>query len=80
MKNEEIKEVYIALRDRIKNPVGEFDKGGRFYAEYSDLMNVRTPSRSWPYSEMKAARTLKFVRALAETCQNIDELKQKAWS
>lgn len=63
---EEIKEVYLALKNREINPTGKFDKAGRWYAEHGDLINVRAPSRSWPYSQMQACRTLKYVKAVAE--------------
>ncbi len=72
-----IKQVYEMLKNREIHPSGEFDKGGRFYAKNEDLINVRTPSRNWPFSHMTACRTLKYVKAVAEkfNCQNIDELK-----
>ncbi|MDD3040767.1 hypothetical protein [Bacteroides sp.] len=53
---------YQDLRDRKTNPEGTFDKQGRFYlAEYSCCQNIRSPSRRFPYSEMKHGRTLKHV-------------------
>lgn len=60
----EQKLVYQLLKDRKLHPKGEFDKGGRFYLQYGELVNVRTPSRAYPYSQMAAGRTLKFVKAL----------------
>lgn len=65
-----IKTVYEARRDRIVNPEGKFDNAGRWYpsaAEDADdyTMTVRSPSRSWPYSYLTAARTRKHVKALA---------------
>ncbi len=74
---EEIKQVYEMLKNRQIHPSGEFDKGGRFYAQHDDLINVRTPSRAWPFSHMTACRTLKYVKAVCEKfqCKNIDELK-----
>lgn len=62
----EIKEVYAMLKERKIHPSGEFDKAGRFYAEHSDLINVRAPSRDYPYSQMHACRSLKYVKAVAE--------------
>ena len=56
---------YINLRDRVTNPEGTFDKQGRFYlagrSEYACCQAVRSPSRRFPYSEMKHGRTLKHV-------------------
>lgn len=66
----EIKVVYEALRDRLINPEGKFDKAGRWYPSADEVacledFNVRYPSRAWPYSYMTAARTLKHVKLLA---------------
>ena len=73
----EIKEVYQELKDRVINPAGTFDKGGRFYAENADLISVRTPSRAYPYSHMTACRTLKYCKKVAEKfgCKNAEELR-----
>lgn len=64
--NEDIKEVYFMLKERIIHPAGQFDKGGRWWAEHDDLISTREPSRAWPYSQMTACRTLKYVKAVAE--------------
>ena len=73
---EELEEVYNMLKDRIIHPPGHFDKGGRFWLKDSDLVNVRTPSRAYPYSHMIAGRTLKFVKSMAikYKCKNKEEL------
>ena len=63
---EDIKEVYFMLKERVIHPAGNFDKGGRWWAEHDDLISVRTPSRSFPFSQMTACRTLKYVKAVAE--------------
>ncbi len=56
---------YQDLRDRKTNPEGTFDKQGRFYlagrSEYAYCQSIRSPSRRFPYSEMKHGRTLKHV-------------------
>jgi len=65
-KKQVIKNVYIALKNRDVNPSGIFDKVGRWYAEHGELINVRAPSRAWPYSQMQACRTHKYVKAVAE--------------
>ena len=64
--NDIIKKVYQLLKDRDIHPTGKFDSGGRWYAANSDLINVRSPSRSFPYSEMSACRARKYVKACAE--------------
>ena len=62
----EIKEVFVMLKDRELNPKGTFDKQGRFYLEDSELVDVRSPSTKYPYSQMNAGRTAKFVKAIVE--------------
>jgi hypothetical protein len=56
---------YLQLKDRKIHPPGEFDNGGRFYLAESEkhdcCRGIRSPSRAYPYSEMKHARTLKHV-------------------
>lgn len=53
----------IALRDRTVHPAGLFDNGGRFYiASRCDCcIGVRSPSRSFPFSEMVHARSAVHV-------------------
>lgn len=67
--------VYDKLDSRQIAPLGTWDNGGRFYIDdlYSDLINVRNPSRSWPLSQWKAAHTRKFVSAVALKFQAFDE-------
>lgn len=71
-----IKTVYTMLKDRDIHPSGSFDKRGRFYAENSELINVRSPSAAWPFSEMIACRTRKYVKAVAEkfNCATVNDL------
>ncbi|MDO4896305.1 MAG: hypothetical protein Q3971_02985 [Moraxella sp.] len=63
---DDLKAVYTMLKDRQLHPTGEFDKQGRFWLEDSELVDVRTPSTKYPYSQMTAGRTSKFVKAMAE--------------
>ena len=80
---EDITAVYKDLRDRQAHPRGHFDKAGRWYSHYPDLVgHVRWPSRHYPYSQMSAARSKKFVRALAEThgCKTVAHLRSLAHS
>jgi len=78
---EEIKEVYIKLKERKENPKGTFDSQGRFYLRDSELVNVRSPSTKYPYSQMNAGRTAAFVKAIAEKykCQTLEELESVAF-
>lgn len=73
---DDLKEVYLMLKERKLHPVGEFDKRGRFYLEDDELVDVRPPSAAHPYSQMSAGRTSKFVKAMAEKykVQSKDEL------
>ena len=77
MSKEIINTVYQQLKNRQLHPSGEFDKAGRFYATNDDLINVRTPSRSWPFSEMVACRTKKYVKKVAEKfgCETVGSLR-----
>ena len=56
---------YLQLKNREIHPEGTFDSGGRFYLAESEKQGccrgIRSPSRSYPYSQMKHARTLKHV-------------------
>lgn len=56
----------IARRDRRSHPPGTWDKAGRFYAEESCecCRGIRSPSRSYPFSEMVHARTALHVASV----------------
>ncbi|MBH05161.1 MAG: hypothetical protein CMJ20_02450 [Phycisphaeraceae bacterium] len=74
--------VYELLKTRAIHPSGKFDKGGRWFPceANADLVgHIRSPSRSWPYSYLKACRSKKFVKAVAEkyNAQTVEELKAK---
>ena len=73
-----IKEVHQRLKDRSIHPSGTFDNAGRWYSDNADLINVRSPSRSWPYSQMCACRTKKYVAAVANkfSCKTLTELME----
>lgn len=63
---DELKEVYALLKDRKLHPKGTFDSRGCFWLEDDELVDVRQPSPRYPYSQMTAGRTSKFVKAMAE--------------
>lgn len=52
---------YRDLRDRRTNPVGSFDKAGRWWPTVACACAVRTPSRAWPYSYLVHCRTADHV-------------------
>ena len=69
--------VWNKLKNREIHPSGSFDNTGRFYAENQELVeDVRSPSRAYPYSEMKACRTKKYVLrcALFYDTKTLDKL------
>jgi hypothetical protein len=76
-KKDMINQIYQELKERMIHPSGKFDNGGRWYAENADLISCRTPSRAWPYSEMQACRTKKYVTKVAEkyNCKTTEELR-----
>lgn len=78
-KEQIINEVYQMLKDRIINPQGTFDSSGRFYLSNNDLINVRTPSRAYPYSEMNAGRTKKYVAKVCDKygCTTVRQLMNR---
>lgn len=78
-KKEMINAVYQELKDRRIHPQGKFDNAGRFYLTNSKLVDVREPSRAYPYSQMKAGRTRKYVAAVAEafSCETVEDLKSR---
>jgi hypothetical protein len=71
--------VYNELQSRNLHPSGEFDKQGRWYAANDDLINVRRPSGAWPYSQMTACRTKKYVKKVAEKygCETVEQLRER---
>lgn len=73
---DDLKTVYVMLKDRQLHPAGEFDKAGRFYLEDAELVDVRAPSAKYPFSQMNAGRTSKFVKAMSEKYkpQTLDQL------
>lgn len=79
MSKEIIEEVYQMLKNREVNPDGDFDSQGRFYATNADLIDVRAPSKAWPYSQLVACRTKKYVKKVCEKweCKTVEELLQR---
>ena len=66
---------YLRRKFRIAHPQGEFDNGGRFFlaAEEHEIccINIRDPSRSYPYSHMSHGRTIRHVAEIFDA----DELE-----
>ena len=73
---EDIDTVFKMLQNRAVKPSGTWDKGGRFYAHHDDLVNVRSPSRAYPYSQWHACHTRKYVVRVVEkfNCQTVDDI------
>lgn len=61
--------MFSSRKARRSNPPGKFDSAGRFYAseKTESVKSCRTPSRAFPHSEMKTARTANHC---AEVCNN----------
>ena len=78
MENKEIiNEVYKMLKSREIHPTGNFDKGGRWYSrEIEFIEGIREPSRAWPYSQMTACRTKKYVKFISKkyNCKSLKDL------
>ena len=79
MSKEIINTVYQELKERNIHPSGRFDNAGRFYAEHQDLISVREPSRRFPFSQMAACRTKKYVTRVCEwfDCTTVEQLTGK---
>lgn len=73
------KQIYRELQNREIHPSGHFGGGGRWYADNDDLISCRAPSRAWPYSQMIACRTLKYVKKVCAkyNCTTLDELRAR---
>ena len=79
-KKEMIQTVYEMLKNRSIHPSGHFESSiptRRWHATHADLINVREPSRAYPWSEMSACRSKKYVKAVQEkyNCQTVEELR-----
>lgn len=66
LSRDELKQIYLWLKDRKLHPKGEFDRAKRFYLKDRELVDVRPPSAKHPFSQMQAGRTSKFVNAMAD--------------
>ncbi|MBB2164682.1 hypothetical protein HLH26_09020 [Gluconacetobacter sp. 1b LMG 1731] len=69
---------YMRRAARLVHPPGTFDDAGRWYADErtSAVRTCRSPSRAWPYSEMKAARTASHVAEVYEVSDFETEVRQ----
>lgn len=77
--DEELKAVYLKLKNRELHPRGSFDRAGRFWLDDSELVDCRLPSSKYPYSQMSAGRTAKFVKKIADKykCSSLAELEKR---
>ena len=69
---------YMRRKDRKTHPPGTFDSVGRFYADERTkaVLSCRSPSRAWPFPEMKAARTVAHVAEVFEVEDFATEIRQ----
>ncbi|MHA2811590.1 hypothetical protein ACRZ5S_04420 [Vibrio scophthalmi] len=71
-----VNKVYEMLQDSDIYPSGSFGTANRFYADNSHLISCRSPSRSFPYSELNACRTKKYVAKVMQyyNCKSVKTL------
>jgi hypothetical protein len=69
---EQINTVYTAMKERLMNPEGSFDKQGRWYPSAEQRCcsdncpgTLRAPTKAYPYSWMLHCRTRKHCAYLA---------------
>lgn len=77
---ENSKEIIQALSNEQLYKLGKFDNANRWHPT-DDLIrpyfnNIRTPSRAWPYSYWKAAKTKKFAKWYAEKVKEVSEVSK----
>lgn len=86
-KIQEAAQEYLNRQNRISHPDGRFDNGGRFYLAENEqcdcCKSIRTPSRSYPYSQMTHGRTMLHVANLfgvkvGEVRKAVKEFKETA--
>jgi hypothetical protein len=78
MEKHVIDRIYRDLQERKIHPSGRFDTAGRFYLKNADCVSVRQPSRRYPYSEMSAGRTKKYLINVMEKYQCKTETELRA--
>lgn len=71
-----VNKVYEMLKDSEVYPSGYFEKANKFYADNSHLISCRAPSRAFPYSELNACRTKKYVAKVLQyyNCKSVKTL------
>lgn len=78
----DIDRVYRARQARLIHPAGTFDKAGRWFpSEAEDCgvsATIRTPSRAYPYSYMRACRSRRHIERLAVVSPSLfaEQLRQ----
>lgn len=58
---------FYKRKNRLTDPPGNFDSAGRWFSseETDSIGSSRYPSRAWPYSQLKTARTAKHCAEVA---------------
>ncbi|HAS6095595.1 TPA: hypothetical protein I7145_13185 [Vibrio vulnificus] len=71
-----VNKVYEMLQDNDVYPSGSFETANKFYADNSHLISCRAPSRAFPYSELNACRTKKYVARVLQyyNCKSVKTL------
>ncbi|EHR0227836.1 hypothetical protein KS670_003396 [Vibrio parahaemolyticus] len=71
-----VNKVYEMLQDSEVYPSGSFETANKFYADNSHLISCRAPSRAFPYSELNACRTKKYVAKVLQyyNCKSVKTL------
>jgi hypothetical protein len=68
-------DMYLKRQSQEESPLGEFDRGGRWYPYQDERREccraIRSPSRAFPYSLLKHCMTLRHVANL----YGVDESK-----
>ena len=79
--DEVVAHIYQQRKNRNEYPQGRYDKAGRWYPTDEEKCgccgNIRSPSRSWPYSLRDHCRTKKHVRSLVEKVWDDPEERRK---
>ncbi|MDD9157462.1 hypothetical protein PVK64_14910 [Aliivibrio sp. S4TY2] len=70
-----VNKVYEMLKNSEVYPSG-MTKANKFYADNSHLISCRAPSRAFPYSELNACRTKKYVAKVLQyyNCKSVKTL------
>jgi hypothetical protein len=70
---------FVSLYSKVYQPLGKYDKGGRWYPEDEEREEcceyVRSPSRSFPYSLLKHCRSQKHVKNVLRSVYGVEGIR-----